>query len=404
MISLVIPTYNRPHFMARLLEYYRSVSFAQPIVVVDSSLPSEGEANRSYVASLQGQLDIRYEMVPPSTNLYLKIAQALDMVDSKYAVLCADDDFVVPRAMEQCVRFLEANPDYSVAHGRGAAFVFQSHPSRDAYHGLYTYGGRRYTNDCNEPQHRLQNHLMGYAPTFYSVHRRSDLIRNMRLAYDNTVDYRFGELLPSCLSLIQGKAGCLDILYSIRQKDIPESPSPEAVSWPALLTSDDFSQRYAQFRNCLAGELTSVTGMSIEDAGNAVNHAFQAYLARALSAYNVGQNTWDPELPSVRTDVLKQAMRRAWRVIQVLPAAAHSAFLQQQLIAMVRSPREAYRQLRRERELLLTQDDMLIDKLLDPGSLFHADFLPIYEHVIHYPRGVMPSLRNEAGKISNAAC
>jgi len=370
MISIVIPTYNRPHFLARLLQYYRSVGFAHPIVVADSSSPPEIEANGRCVASLQGELDVRHEVFPPSIYFPLKVAQVLATVDTEYAVLCADKDFLVPRAIEQCARYLEVNPDYSVAHGRAA--VIQS---------VETSSGRRIlsrsypqrTLEGDEPQIRLQDHIQNYTATFYSVHRRLELLRNMQLTADNTVDLRFSELLSSCLSVIQGKAKCLDVLYMVRQGH-PDYSTARTIPWSTVLTSDDFSQRDAQFRNCLAEELVGVTGMSITEARDVVNHAFTAYLAHLK-----------PSAPS-----FEQTVRRAWRVIQVLPAAARSALLDLQLVAMARSPREAYHKLQCERARAAKQNDMTIDKLLSPQSPFHADFLPIYEHVRRYPDGVMP--------------
>ena len=378
MISLIIPTFNRPHFLGRLLRYYRELNFPHMIVVADASFAPACQANQNVVASLRDVLNIGYELWRPDIHPYSKIAQALEMVNSKYAVICGDDDFIVPRAIEQCVCFLEANPDYSVAHGRAATIVPQSGAYGDSHHGLRTYTYRQRTIDFDDPRLRLQNHLVEYAPTFYSVHRRPDLIRNMQFACKNTIDYRFGELLPSCLSLIQGKARCLDILYLVRQSN-PDSTSKKTISWPALLTSDDFSQRLAQFHNCLAEELAGVTGMPITEAKDAVNSAFLPYLARLRRS----------KAPGPSPSPFEQTVQRVWRVIQILPAAAGSALLDRQLVAMARSPREAYRQLHRERARAARQDDMSIDKLLDPQAPFHADFLPIYEHVGRYPNGVM---------------
>jgi len=376
MISLIIPTYNRPHFLGRVLHYYRELNFRYTIVVADASSAPACEVNQKIVASVSDVLSTHYKLYPPDINVFLKIAQALDMVDSKYAVLCADDDFIVPSAMEQCIRFLEANPDYSIAHGHAALIVSQSSAQSDSHHGLRSHTYRQRTIAFDDPQFRLQNHLMDYTATFFSVHRRSDLTRNMQLASDNTIDYRFGELLPSCLSLIQGKAKCLDILYMVRQS-IPDSTARKAISWLALLTSDDFSQRLAQFCNCLAEELAGVTGMPILEARDAVSHAFAPYLARERKSI----------APERSLSTFEQTVQHAWRVIRVLPIAARSALLDRQMVAMARSPREAYRKLRHN------QDDMSIDKLLDPRSPFHADFLPIYEHVRRYPDGVMSPLQ-----------
>ncbi|MBI4620265.1 MAG: TIGR00180 family glycosyltransferase [Desulfobacterales bacterium] len=367
--SIVVPTYNRPHFLKRLLLYYQEQKFPYAIVVADSSFAPSCEENRNVVASLCNTLNVHYQMYRTDISVPLKIAQALDTVNSKYAVICADDDFILPQAIELCVCFLEANPDYSIAHGHALRFFSYTSANRDAHHSLRIETYPQCILDFNDPRLRLQKHLKGYTATFYSVHRRSDLIHNMQVCHDKTADIRFGELLPSCLSLIQGKAKRLDILYMVRQV-IPDSSAGKGkrLSWLDLLISDDFSQRYTQFRNCLVEELENVMDLPVTEAKNEVNHAFLAFLALMLYASNIGPCTWEGQ------DVWKRAVRRIWRVIQILPAAARSAIIERRLVVMGRSPREAYNKLRLKRELT--------------GSPFYADLQPIYEHMMRYPNGV----------------
>jgi glycosyltransferase domain-containing protein len=373
--SIVIPTYNRPHFLKRLLRYYVEQKSPNTIVVADSSFAPSCEANRDIVTSLCNTLSINYAIYQPDISLPLKIARALDTVETKYAVVCADDDFIVPESIELCVRFLEANADYSIAHGHALRIFTYGSANHDEHHSLRIETYPQCTIEFNDPRLRLQKHLKEYTATFYSVHRRSDLIHNMQTCHDKTADIRFGELLPSCLSLIQGKAKRLDILYMVRQV-IPDSLAGKGkrLSWLDFLTSDDFSQRYTQFSNCLGEELENVMDLPATEAKDAVNHAFLAFLALMLYAGNIGPCTWEGQ------NARKRAIQQIWRVIQILPAAARSAIIDRKLVAMGQSPREAYKKLRLERELT--------------GSPFRDDLLPIYEHVMRYPNGIHP-LTNE---------
>jgi hypothetical protein len=300
----------------------------------------------------------------------LKIARALEKADSEYAAICADDDFIVPKSIEQCVRFLEANSGYSVASGSAARIVTYVN-YRNSQYSLHTYTYRQRTIESDEPRLRLRDHLGDYVPTFYSVHRRLDLIHNMQLAYDNTSDNLclFAELLPSCLSLVQGKAKRLNILYMVRQSH-PDSEAAGAIPRRAGLALDDFPQRYVRFRNCLAEELASVTHMSVAEAGDVVDDAFQVYRKHLLSEKS-------------------DTVRRAQRLLRVLPTSIRLAFFDRQLLAMLQAPLQVYHQLQFEHDLLCKQDDdMLINKLLDHRSPFHTDFLPIYELMMRYPCGI----------------
>lgn len=372
MLSLIIPTYNRPHFLKRLLRYFQQQEFPYRIVVADSSSAPACDANLSIVASLRNNLSIRYEKYPFEIHLALKIAQALSGVDSKYAVICADDDFLVPKAIELCVRFLEANSDYSIAHGRAVRLKYKSIETRGDHNDLRINAYPQCDIGHNDPGVRLQKHLANYSATFYSVHRRSDLMRNMQLSYDNSIDCRFGEVLPSCLSIIQGKAKRLDILYMVRQSVRDSTKMAIArPSWPLLFTSDDFSKSYVQFRDCLAEELMSTNDLSMMETKDIVNHAFLSFMAQMLYINNIGQFTWRPR------DVFNQAAQHIRQGIKILPAAARFAVFGRQFVDVLRSPHEVFRKLRCEQKL----------PLIKPGSRFRTDFMPIYKHVMHYPNG-----------------
>lgn len=372
MLSLIIPTYNRPHFLKRLLRYFQQQEFPYRIAVADSSSAPACDANLSIVASLKDDQSIHYEKYPPEINPFLKIAQALSGVDSKYAVICADDDFLVPKAIELCVHFLESNPDYSIAHGHAARLEHKSIENHGGHHDLRIHTYPQCDIGQNDPRVRLQKHLEDYSPTFYSVHRRSDLMRNMQLSYDNSSDCRFGEVLPSCLSLIQGRAKRLNILYMVRQITHDSTTTSMArPSWPSLFTSDNFSRVYVKFRDCLAEELMSTKDLSMMETKDIVNHAFLSFMAQMLYINNIGQFAWRPR------DVFNQAARHIGQGIKMLPAAARFAVFGRQFVDVVRSPHEVFRKLRCEQKL----------PLMKPGSRFRTDFMPIYKHVMHYPNG-----------------
>ena len=371
-LCLLIPTFNRTYFLERLLRYLTKVGFPHPIIIADSSSASASEANRRVATSLRQGLDIHYASYSPETYPFSKIAHALDTIESKYSVMCADDDFIVPRAVEQCVRFLEANPDYAVAHGR----TMSVYPVQVS-HGisrLWTYCLPQRTIASDDASIRLREHLLSYRATFYSVHRRADLMRNMEITSKVTQDYRFAELLSSCLSLVQGKLSYLDSLYVVR----PHNPTPESVEnpdWSTLVTSSGFSQRYTEFRGCLAMELARIAGISITEANDVVNHAFVGYLTQAL--YEV----YGGSVNKAKFSVLERAARRVWRAAGLLRAAANTVILDGQFITMARAPREFARLVSVERSYSAKRGYMSVDKLLDAGSPFHADFVPIYEHM-----------------------
>ena len=119
--AIVVPTYDRPNYLRRILSYYDQYTRGSNVIVADSSSTDNEEINRKSVASMSN-INIRYVSYPPEINALAKIADVLGYVDAKYCVLCADDDFITPNGISQSADFLDGNPDFTVAHGRYVSF------------------------------------------------------------------------------------------------------------------------------------------------------------------------------------------------------------------------------------------------------------------------------------------
>ncbi len=335
LLSLIIPTYNRSHLLHRLLLYYKQQQFRAKIIVADSSIASVIQVNQKIVDSLSNVLNIHHQQYDSKIHSFVKLAKALETVDSKYVVFCADDDFVSPPAMEECARFLENHSDYVIAHGCSTIVT----PIKGK---LQIGNDVDYSIEDPNPQQRLQKHLINYKATFYSIHHRSDLkrnleitIRSLNLVEQKISTYLFCELTLSCLSLIQGKSKCLNLLYIIRT--YPPDAESRKFSVPGEITSDDFSQRYNQFAQPLTEELAKVAGISLGQSKDIVNEAFVGYLA--YSALPL----WFP------------------------------------------SPKP------KQYEMVSHQ---WIEKLADAKSHFYRSFQPISEWIVRYPDGVVSDWEN----------
>jgi glycosyltransferase domain-containing protein len=348
--SLIIPTFNRPEFLQRLLNYYCDLRPTYKIVVADSSSGAPLEANRKLIASAQQVVALTHSVYPPETTPYAKLTDTIEAIPSAFVAICADDDFIVPDAITRCVEFLKQHSDYSIAHGNSVSVRVTA---EGEIHEACTYPQR--SIESESAGDRLEDHLGTYTATYYSVHRRDQLIANMHDADKYTVDYRFGELLPSCLSVIQGKAKSLDVLYMIRQADFsPPKYGEKMKPWEDLITSEEFPERYAKFRDCLAGELVKTSTLSPEGAGAVVDRAFLAYVEANVRRQN----------PSVR---------RARQVIRSLPFARRAASLGREVLAAIRNPAPEF-----EGD---PNDVMSLPSLLDSRSPFHSQFMHIYRYL-----------------------
>ena len=111
-VSIIIPTHERPSYLDRILEYYAHEPFH--IYVADSSaLPYNG-------SRLKG--NVTYFHLPGKFLTY-KIAFTLEYIETPFVVMCADDDFIIPAAIQTCVEFLSDHSSYAVAMGNALAYL-----------------------------------------------------------------------------------------------------------------------------------------------------------------------------------------------------------------------------------------------------------------------------------------
>lgn len=351
LITLIIPTFNRPVFLQRVLSYYSDLRAPFNIVVADSSSGAALEQNRKIVGSAQAGLKLDQQIYSADTTPFAKLSTTLKTICSTFVAICADDDFIIPDAIANCVAFLEHNPEYAIAHGCSVAVrVSAEGEIREASN----YPQR--SIELDEAGDRLEDHLRNYTATYYSVHRRSQLTANMQQAHYHTADYRLGELLPSCLSVIQGKAKSLEVLYMVRQADFePPKYGEKTRSWEDLIGLDDFPERYARFRKCLVDELMEASTTSCDDANAIVDRAFLSYVAASVPRRN-------------------QQPHRIRQLVRRLPLARRAATIGRELLTMMTNPQPS------DQEAGMN-DPMSLPTLLDPSFSFHSQFMNVYRHI-----------------------
>jgi glycosyltransferase domain-containing protein len=279
-LTMVIPTRNRSDYLERLLFYYFSIGFEHKIIISDSSEKDHLIHNKNTIQKVNSKLKITHEIYDEKIELKNKVFPSLSHVETSYTVLGADDDFFVPKSLDSAVDFLENNPDYSTVSGESLSFCLDSQCS----HGKITFLGEypRTTIDDDDMSCRLIKHLSNYAPTWYSVHRTNSLINYWNILQNYPGDIVFFELLPSCLSIIDGKAKKMDCLYMVSQADANKSYTPlnSKLDW---ISNPDWEIQYSLFRQILCEYLVLKANTDMGTAKKTVNTAFALYIAPLLS-------------------------------------------------------------------------------------------------------------------------
>ncbi|OGN04116.1 MAG: hypothetical protein A2831_02285 [Candidatus Yanofskybacteria bacterium RIFCSPHIGHO2_01_FULL_44_17] len=273
--TVVIPTYNRPEYLKRILGYFKEYGAGFEFVIADSSTADNKILNQKTVDVFNqacGLKCVRYSY-DGSIHLWEKLADALSKIKSKYCVLCADDDFVVPKGIRESVRFLESNPDFSLAQGKYIGFYVKKDASPKEFCWKDMYPHRSIISD--NVVTRLTERFKNYHPTMYAVHRTEVLQQAYAETIRSGVDlFLFGELTASLLSIIAGKMKILDIFYGARQEDMSN-----AAMWPSLNSAEKegrLQKEYEKFREYIAGCLLKVS-VSREESIRVIDEAMIRY-------------------------------------------------------------------------------------------------------------------------------
>lgn len=285
-VDLIIPTYNRPNFLRRILGYYDSYSVNFNIIIADSSANNNKKLNKkivSYFPNLKIQYIDKYNQNLAS---HLKFAEMIKHVVSKYCVFCPDDDFIVPDGINKAVDFLEKNPDYSAAHGTYISFyLYKSLLGSKDFWWRFIYPFQ--SIESSNPTERLKLHLTNYYQVLWAVRRTTVVKQAYKEFLKSKADpFLFGELLPDMLTLIYGKMKRINGFYAARQ-----AFSTSYGYWPSLIDaikSRIYDKEYTKFKNCLANNLVKF-GFSKNKSLQIIDSYMKMYLKTTIQEHLMGR-------------------------------------------------------------------------------------------------------------------
>ena len=203
-ITLLIPTHNRHGYLRRIIDFYKGMEIR--ILVADSTpahFPGILENNVTYLHL-------------PDLMLPQKLAQALLKVKSTYVAMCADDDFLIPSGIAECVSFLQSHDDYSSAQGN--VLVYHKTGMFDKkvkFNPAYLDISSRMIDE-QTPLKRLKQFFNPYRTIFSSIHRTV----NLKYAYSSELKIRnlyLNEYLSGIIPICAGKNAELPIFYQVRE-------------------------------------------------------------------------------------------------------------------------------------------------------------------------------------------
>ena len=271
--TIIIPTYKRYPYLVRLLKFYESYKLNIKILVLDST---PNDLLNEELTRLLSNKNIVWKKFDAAITFWEKISKGIEFIETEYVTLCADDDFIIPGAIVECIKFLEINSDYASAHGLYFNHLNDKNFRRSKFrmNPLYNHGR---LSDEKTGVERVQAYFNGktnYYP-FYAVHRTS----TFKLIWTETKQYvsawGLGEVFPCSLSFAYGKMMILQVFYASRE--------PNNYNWidEKIHTEIYSEERIERAVIGLGKHLSIVDNLLLEEAELVARKAFEVHLDKA---------------------------------------------------------------------------------------------------------------------------
>lgn len=183
-LTLLLATKGRDNFTIRFLAYANSISLEYPIYIADGE-PKNSIKNIINNKKLFPNISYSYNEYDDIgyKEFYNKIKLSLSSIKTKYVMFIDNDDFVLPKGINNCLDFLKKNNDYIGCSSRIGWFYKQNFLFSDNnLEGKITYffdktgpyNPRSYSDE--KMSDRLEHLLKCYTVTFYSIFDREKLL------------------------------------------------------------------------------------------------------------------------------------------------------------------------------------------------------------------------------------
>ena len=272
--TLVVPTYNRPEELRRLVGYLTSAGLKSRVLVLDSSLAKAQRMNRAALG--KAGLDIAHLRFSPDLNPYQKLRVGLEAVTTPLCSICADDDFVVLPGLRESIAALRADGAAVAAHG--PYFNFEDGFGRLNVSFLVQRGERI---DGKSAFDRISQLMSHYHALFYAV-QRTEVARNSFRVTDALSTMLGKEIASTAMVAARGPVHRVLMPYLGRSTATSLSyhawhPHQVLCEEPGILFDD-----YAALRDALAHAVDKIDGEKGRPTRAGLDIVFLRYLSDFL--------------------------------------------------------------------------------------------------------------------------
>ncbi len=271
-LSLVVPTYTRQEAVKKLMHFWSGSPVN--IYVLDGSAKGIGEQFFDEI-----ETNIKYFHMPVSIQERMK--KSIDLVHTKYVDTLCDDEFYIPSAVENCMKFLDDHTEYVACTGICLGFNSTTKGIRAKRLHPVLNGG--YGCEENTAKERMINHMAHYVgSTIYAIQTAAAWKNSMGILSSKTFStpyvHEYELELTTCY---QGKSRVLNEVMWLRNTANPPVNIKEHNRWLQYniwFTDPRYKAEVYSFYQLLSSKLSKIDGTPPDKIYNYLRGAMRAQL------------------------------------------------------------------------------------------------------------------------------
>lgn len=286
LCTVIVATRNRPAFVARLLDHMALTGLAASVIIGDGSDAHRAHETRTVAEGRTRPFHLEYRQYGPETALWQRVGLIADTVVSPYLAWVADDDFLIPEALQDAVEVLESASDLAGVSGLDGCFNVVGNAVRGVLGNCWFGGGP--CRDEADATLRTLNHFRFYYPCAYAIRRTALVRRNTALfraaGWNDDYSNNLCEVADGVLSAATGRLTALPrALYFRQQHEASESQALRAQWSPFdMLAIPRWSDTIRDLENWLVERLAESGGGDQDLNRRAVRAGLWYYYSRYL--------------------------------------------------------------------------------------------------------------------------
>ena len=174
-LSIFVITFNRPHFLELMINYFVNCNFMCDIYIIDGSEKKFKKQNQKIIKKFSNieNLKIRYIFSSNQLSIIHKVAKK---IRTKYCLFSYDDDLPGKKFVDESLEILKKNKNYITTNGYMATAKIEFHNN---FFNIFNFNVSDIkVSNIKEEEFRKRFLKFNYNEGFaYGVYRKNDFIR-----------------------------------------------------------------------------------------------------------------------------------------------------------------------------------------------------------------------------------